>query len=91
MAQANVAPAVAASTIVLVRDAPAGVEVLMVVRHHQIDFASGALVFPGGKVDAQDESTASLARSGTGAINSAQTALRVAAIREAYEIGRAHV
>lgn len=85
MAQANVAPAVAASTIVLVRDAPAGVEVLMVVRHHQIDFASGALVFPGGKVDAQDESTASLARAGTGAINSAQTALRVAAIREAYE------
>ena len=24
----------------------------MVVRHHEIDFASGALVFPGGKVDA---------------------------------------
>ena len=85
MAQASVAPAVAASTIVLVRDAPAGVEVLMVVRHHQIDFASGALVFPGGKVDAQDESAASLARAGAGAMNSVQTALRVAAIREAYE------
>ena len=26
----------------------------MVVRHHQIDFASGALVFPGGKVDKED-------------------------------------
>lgn len=26
----------------------------MVVRHREIDFASGALVFPGGKVDAQD-------------------------------------
>ena len=25
-----------------------------VVRHHQIDFASGALVFPGGKADPQD-------------------------------------
>ena len=27
----------------------------MVVRHHQIDFASGALVFLGGKVDTQDD------------------------------------
>ena len=26
----------------------------MVVRHHQIDFAAGALVFPGGKVDKFD-------------------------------------
>ena len=82
---ANVAPAVAASTILLVRDAATGVEVLMVVRHHQIDFASGALVFPGGKVDAQDESAASLARAGAGAVTPAQTVLRVAAIREAYE------
>ena len=44
-------PAVAirpASTILLVRDDPS-FEVLMVKRHHQIDFASGALVFPGGK------------------------------------------
>ena len=30
----------------------------MVVRHHEIDFASGALVFPGGKVDAEDASAA---------------------------------
>jgi 8-oxo-dGTP pyrophosphatase MutT (NUDIX family) len=29
-------------------------EVLMVKRHHQIDFASGALVFPGGKTHAGD-------------------------------------
>lgn len=85
MAEKPVAKAVPAATIVLVRDSAAGVETLMVVRHHQIDFASGALVFPGGKVDAQDESAASLARAGEGAINSAQTTLRVAAIREAYE------
>ncbi len=26
----------------------------MVVRHHAIDFASGALVFPGGRVDEND-------------------------------------
>ena len=43
-----------ASTVVILRDGAAGIEVFMVVRHHEIDFASGALVFPGGKVDAQD-------------------------------------
>jgi 8-oxo-dGTP pyrophosphatase MutT (NUDIX family) len=41
---------------VILRDAPAGIEVFMVVRHREIDFASGALVFPGGKVDAEDAS-----------------------------------
>jgi 8-oxo-dGTP pyrophosphatase MutT (NUDIX family) len=43
---------------VILRDAPGGIEVFMVVRHHEIDFASGALVFPGGKVDADDSSGA---------------------------------
>ena len=43
-----------AATILLVRDAPDGIEVFMVKRHHQIDFVSGALVFPGGKVDKSD-------------------------------------
>ena len=37
-----------ASTVLAVRDRNDGIEVFMVVRHHQIDFASGALVFPGG-------------------------------------------
>ena len=41
------------ATILLVRDQPS-FEVLMVKRHHQIDFASGALVFPGGKTEASD-------------------------------------
>ena len=45
---------VPAATILLIRDGDSGLEVFMVVRHHQIDFASGALVFPGGKVDPQD-------------------------------------
>ena len=39
-----------ASTVLVIRDGPDDIEVFMVVRHHQIDFASGALVFPGGKV-----------------------------------------
>jgi 8-oxo-dGTP pyrophosphatase MutT (NUDIX family) len=48
------APARPASTVVILRDAADGIEVFMVERHQAIDFASGALVFPGGKVDAQD-------------------------------------
>jgi hypothetical protein len=43
-----------AATVVILRDGREGLEVFMVVRHHEIDFASGALVFPGGKVDAED-------------------------------------
>ena len=49
-------PAVAraASTILILRDGPAGLETFMVVRHHEIDFASGALVFPGGRLEPAD-------------------------------------
>lgn len=47
--------AVDATTIVLVRDGPTGVlEVLLLERHVESDFAGGALVFPGGKVDRAD-------------------------------------
>jgi 8-oxo-dGTP pyrophosphatase MutT (NUDIX family) len=46
-----------ASTILLLRDAPARkeIEVFMMVRHYEIDFNSGALVFPGGSVDKGDK------------------------------------
>jgi 8-oxo-dGTP pyrophosphatase MutT (NUDIX family) len=56
MSQAPKAPVPArpASTVIILRDGADGIEVFMVVRHHEIDFASGALVFPGGKVDAED-------------------------------------
>lgn len=47
-----------ASTVVILRDGTEGIEVFMVVRHQQIDFASGALVFPGGKVDSEDSDAA---------------------------------
>lgn len=49
-----VAPRLSA-TILILRDTPRGMEVLMVVRHHEVDFLSGALVFPGGKVAKGDE------------------------------------
>ena len=74
-----------AATILLVRDRPA-FEVLMVRRHHQIDFASGALVFPGGKTHRGDHETGWSARmhDWTGPADEAR-ALRIAAVREAYE------
>ncbi len=76
---------VPAATILLVRDEPA-FEVLMVLRHHQIDFASGALVFPGGKTHAGDHDARWSARiSGWPGPADAARALRIAAVREAYE------
>jgi 8-oxo-dGTP pyrophosphatase MutT (NUDIX family) len=48
-------PAVDAATILLLRDGSDDrVEVLLLERHIESDFAGGALVFPGGKVDAAD-------------------------------------
>ncbi len=74
-----------ASTILLVRDDPS-FEVLMVKRHHQIDFASGALVFPGGKTHEGDHDPAwadwCVAWE---AVEADQRPLRICAIREAYE------
>ena len=70
------APARPASTVLLLRDGAQGLEVFMVVRHHQIDFASGALVFPGGRVEPADAVLAG----GDPAL-----AFHVAAIRETWE------
>ena len=49
-----------ASTILLLRDSAgrdgkSEIEVFMMVRHYEIDFNSGALVFPGGSVDKEDQ------------------------------------
>lgn len=79
------APVVPAATLLLLRDSPA-FEVLMVQRHHQIDFAAGALVFPGGKAHAADDDPrwSGLAL-GWGETAPAERPLRIAALREAYE------
>jgi 8-oxo-dGTP pyrophosphatase MutT (NUDIX family) len=69
----------------MLRDGPDGLEVFMVVRHHQIDFASGALVFPGGKADPADFDPA-LDDYLDGAMADADMkAIQVASIREAFE------
>jgi 8-oxo-dGTP pyrophosphatase MutT (NUDIX family) len=76
-----------ASTILLLRDGADGMEVFMVVRHHQIDFASGALVFPGGSVDADDHEIAKdpALHGGAGGLDAQALAFRVGAVRETFE------
>lgn len=74
-----------AATILLLRDQP-GFEVLMVKRHHQIDFASGALVFPGGKSHTGDHDPAWAEHVlGWDDHDAEQRGLRIAAIREVFE------
>ena len=43
-----------AATLVMLRDAPGGLEVFLIKRHGLSDVLGGAYVFPGGKVDAAD-------------------------------------
>lgn len=77
---------VPAATILLLRDGEAGLEVFMVKRHHQIDFVSGALVFPGGKIEKGDSDAALAAHSDGGEGWTAEMrALGAGAIREAFE------
>lgn len=84
-----------ASTILLLRDGAAKadgkgrdeVEVFMMVRHHQIEFNSGALVFPGGSVDAGDQEIVKRSDlySGGEGLSDADRGFRIAAIRETFE------
>ncbi len=53
----------------------------MVVRHHAIDFASGALVFPGGRVETSDGALAER----LGATDVLAAGFQLAAIRETFE------
>lgn len=73
-----------AATVLLARDNAGSMELCMIVRNRQIDFASGALVFPGGSVDASDHEARDVA-GGADGLDDAALALRVAAVREAFE------
>jgi 8-oxo-dGTP pyrophosphatase MutT (NUDIX family) len=73
---------VPAATLLLLRDRPGGIEVLMMVRHDTVDFAGGAMVFPGGKVLTADTAVAARCPSAGG---DEAAILKVAAIRETYE------
>jgi 8-oxo-dGTP pyrophosphatase MutT (NUDIX family) len=96
---ADAAKARPASTILLLRDSagPAGegaddkgrgeIEVFMMVRHYEIDFNSGALVFPGGAVDPGDHDIAGKSElyAGGEGLDAEALGFRIAAIRETFE------
>jgi 8-oxo-dGTP pyrophosphatase MutT (NUDIX family) len=75
-----------AATILLLRDRAEHLEVFMVERHHKIDFATGALVFPGGKVETTDagQSMRPLC-AGVDELDDDAITVRVTAIRETFE------
>ncbi len=75
---------VPAATILMLRDGKDGLEVFMVVRHHKIDFATGALVFPGGKVEDTDVEARGFC-DGINGLDDIELGLQVGAIREAFE------
>lgn len=75
-----------AATLMLARDSAEGIELFMVVRHHEIEFASGALVFPGGSAGQLDFDPRwrNLAE-GVTEVNDEMLGLMAAAAREAFE------
>jgi len=85
-----------AATVIMLRDAPHGLEVFLVKRHGLSDVLGGAYVFPGGKLDASDalldarlldaspaQLHAALGEPATPVATA--TGLYVAALREAFE------
>ena len=82
-----------ASSVLLLRDRPAAgedggkIEAFMMVRHYEIDFASGALVFPGGSIESGDHEIIThggLCSGGEG-LDQGELSFRIAAIRETFE------
>jgi recombination protein RecT len=78
------APLLSAATVLLLRDGPEGLEVLMTKRSMNASFAAGAFVFPGGGIDAADAKAHAQAKR-----RATQSDLHltqaIAAIRESFE------
>ncbi len=74
------------ATVLLLRDGEQGMEVFMVLRNAGIDFAGGALVYPGGKSDPADltEETAAYC-DGVEDMDLVEVGNRVCGIRETFE------
>ncbi len=83
-AQRAIAPTRPAATVLVLRDTPAGVEVLMTRRSPTASFAPGAFVFPGGGIDAGDAAAHAQARR-RASQGDLQLTQAIAAIRESYE------
>jgi 8-oxo-dGTP pyrophosphatase MutT (NUDIX family) len=71
---------VPASSLLLLRDGTAGIEVFMVARSPLLNFSSGMLVFPGGKIDPQDHHA-----EWAGLCDGPTDPRRVGALREMFE------
>lgn len=71
-----------ASTVLLLRDGMGGMEIFMVQRNRAIEFASGALVFPGGSIDPNDYEIAETLATN---LPNELAAIRVAGVRETFE------
>ena len=82
--QRDPAPTRPAATVLLLRDTPQGIEVLMTRRSMTASFAPGAYVFPGGGIDAADAQAhaQSTRRAGQSDLQLTQA---IAAIRESFE------
>ena len=82
--QREPAPLRPAATVLLLRDGPQGLEVLMTRRSMTASFAPGAYVFPGGGIDAADAQAHSMAsrRPKQSDLHLTQA---IAAIRESFE------
>lgn len=76
-----------AATVLLLREGGSGMEIFMVQRNREIEFSSGALVFPGGSLDPGDAEiagdTALVPQRGELDVDAA--AIRIGGIRETFE------
>lgn len=78
------APLLPAATVLLLRDTPDGIEVLMTRRSDNASFAPGAYVFPGGRIDDTDVEARPIAlRRRTQ--SRVQLTQSIAAVRESFE------
>lgn len=76
-----------AATVLLLREGKTSMEIFMVQRHHEIEFSSGALVFPGGSLDPGDREIAAdpALVPDRGGLEVEVAAIRVGGIRETFE------
>src|SRR5688572_12432384 len=77
-------PLIPASTVVLLRDAAEGFEVLLLRRNTAVEFAGGMWVFPGGRIDPEDYPSGG-PPTGDEASDELFAAARNACVRESHE------
>ncbi len=78
------APLLPAATVLLLRDTPEGLEVLMTRRSARASFAPGAYVFPGGRIEEAD-AVAQAVATRRPTQSDLQLTQSVAAVRECFE------